>query len=241
MATWADIERISLGLPETSAGRAWNRPAFLVRKAWFVLDRGPAPDAVDEAGERIEGLIVLYTADEEAKLRLAGDHSGYFLTTPHFDRSRMILVHLDRIPVDELAEVIIESWLVKAPKRLGTAYLESLPEPDPADGLEAQGWTVVEVRSREGESPSVTQAAIATALRLHSAGEGNLEALPALLGDLHLRWPGVNRLALVWRGVGRARAVAPTRTALLIGMLEDAQVRVAGGDLQLRVELVDEV
>ncbi len=36
----------------------------------------------------------------------------------------MILVHLDRIPAEELAEVMIESWLLRAPKRLATAYLE---------------------------------------------------------------------------------------------------------------------
>lgn len=123
MATWDDVATIAAELPETSAGLGWGRPAFLVRDKWFVIDREPRPDAVDEAGERIEGLVVLYVPDLEAKDVLAADDSGYFMTTPHFANSRMILVHLADIPVDELREVMIESWLVRAPKRVATAYL----------------------------------------------------------------------------------------------------------------------
>lgn len=124
MATWADVEQIAMPLPETAPGRAWNRPAFEVRGTWFVLDREPRPDAVDTStGELLTDLIVLYVADEEAKQRLAADNSGHVLTTPHFARSRMILVHLDAIPAEELAEVVTDSWLLRAPRRLARAFL----------------------------------------------------------------------------------------------------------------------
>lgn len=123
MATWEDVERIARSLPETAPGTAWDRPAFEVRGKWFVLDRAPRPDAVDADGHRLEGLVVLYVADQEAKERLAADDSGYFLTTPHFARSRMILVRLAEIPADELAEVMTDSWLERAPKRLAREFL----------------------------------------------------------------------------------------------------------------------
>lgn len=126
MATWDDVAAISAELPETAEGLGWGSPAFLVRDKWFVLQREPRPDAIDAAGERIEGLIVLYVEDLEAKDTLAADDSGYFMTTPHFANSRMILVHLADIPVEELREVMIESWLVRAPKRAAKAYLDSL-------------------------------------------------------------------------------------------------------------------
>jgi hypothetical protein len=61
MATWADVRRIAAELPLTSPGRAWRRPAVLVHRSWFVLDREPRPDALDRHGERIEGLVVLWT------------------------------------------------------------------------------------------------------------------------------------------------------------------------------------
>lgn len=131
MATWEDVRAIAGELPETSEGLGWGRPAFLVRDKWFVLQREPRPDAVDEVGQRIEGLIVLYVEDLEAKDTLAADDSGYFMTTPHFASSRMILVHLADIPVDELREVMIDSWLVRAPTRLAKAYLSSLPDGRP--------------------------------------------------------------------------------------------------------------
>lgn len=126
MATWEDVAAIAAELPETSAGLGWGRPAFLVRDKWFVIQREARPDAVDESGERLEGLVVLYVEDLETKDTLAADDSGYFMTTPHFANSRMILVHLADIPAPELREVMIESWLVRAPKRVAKAYVASL-------------------------------------------------------------------------------------------------------------------
>lgn len=38
----------------------------------------------------------------------------------------MILVHLADIPVDELREVMIESWLVRAPKRVAKEFVATL-------------------------------------------------------------------------------------------------------------------
>ena len=63
MATWADVERIALGLPETEPTTAWGRPAFGVRGAWFVLGgrrRGHADDRQREGrGDRSQdGLHV---------------------------------------------------------------------------------------------------------------------------------------------------------------------------------------
>jgi hypothetical protein len=33
-------------------------------------------------------------------------------------------VRLDRIPLDDLEEVIVEAWLARAPKRLARAYVD---------------------------------------------------------------------------------------------------------------------
>jgi hypothetical protein len=38
-----------------------------------------------------------------------------------------VLIRLEEIAVDELEELIAESWLLKAPKRLARSYIETLP------------------------------------------------------------------------------------------------------------------
>lgn len=53
------------------------------------------------------------------------DDSGYFFTTPHFDGYAATLVRLDLIDVGDLAEVIIEAWLARAPRRLADAYVDA--------------------------------------------------------------------------------------------------------------------
>jgi hypothetical protein len=54
---------------------------------------------------------------------LATDPDVYF-TTPHFDGYPAVLVRLERIAADELAELIGEAWLARAPKRLAREHLD---------------------------------------------------------------------------------------------------------------------
>jgi hypothetical protein len=44
---------------------------------------------------------------------------------PHFDKYPAILVRLDRVAMPELEELLIEAWLIRAPKRLVTKYLDA--------------------------------------------------------------------------------------------------------------------
>lgn len=55
---------------------------------------------------------------------IAGDPTVFF-TTPHFDGYPAILVQLDAIGLDDLREVIVEGWLVRAPGRLAATYVET--------------------------------------------------------------------------------------------------------------------
>ena len=60
-----------------------------------------------------------------AKEALLADGPEAFFTTPHFDGYPAILVRLDRISVEDLAEVIVEAWLARAPKRLAQKYVDT--------------------------------------------------------------------------------------------------------------------
>jgi hypothetical protein len=62
--------------------------------------------------------------DLGAREALLADDDVYF-TTPHFDGYPAILVRLDRMPIPELEELLVEAWLARAPKRLAAEHLNA--------------------------------------------------------------------------------------------------------------------
>jgi hypothetical protein len=67
----------------------------------------------------------LATALPQTKEALLADEGDWYFTTPHFDGFPAILTRLDRIPVPELEELLVEAWLSRAPKRLAAEYLDA--------------------------------------------------------------------------------------------------------------------
>lgn len=126
MATWDDVRRIALSLPETSEGTSYGNAAWKVRNKAFVWERplrkadlealGDAASTAPILGARVEHLI--------AKEALLADAPNVFFTTPHFDGYPAILVRLKEISPGDLEEVIVEAWLARAPKRLAEPYAE---------------------------------------------------------------------------------------------------------------------
>ena len=127
MASWDDVRRIALDLPETTEGLSRDLASWRVRDKGFVWER-PLRQADlralgDDAptgpilGARVEHLV--------AKEALLADDPEVFFTTPHFDGYPAILVRLDRIAVEDLKEVIVEAWLARAPKRLAQEYVDT--------------------------------------------------------------------------------------------------------------------
>jgi hypothetical protein len=128
VATWDDVRRIALELPETSEevsrdlrhwrvkdkGFVWERP---LRRADLEALGDAAPDG-PILGARVEHLV--------AKEALLADDPAVFFTTPHFDGYPAVLVRLERIGLEDLREVIVEAWLARAPKRLAEAYLSEM-------------------------------------------------------------------------------------------------------------------
>jgi hypothetical protein len=125
MASWFDVRRIALSLPETREEQRRGLTFWLVRDKLFVWERplrqsdlkalgDAAPDG-PILGARVEHLV--------AKEALIADDPDVYFTTPHFDGYPAVLVLLKRIAPDELEEVIVEAWLARAPKRLAKAYV----------------------------------------------------------------------------------------------------------------------
>ena len=124
MADWNDVRRIALALPETSEGKTHGNTSWRVRDKAFVWERPLRRADLQALGDAAPAGPILGARVEHggAKEALLADDPGVYFTTPHFDGYPAILVRLGEIGVDELEEVIVEAWLVQAPKRLAKEY-----------------------------------------------------------------------------------------------------------------------
>ncbi|MFJ6954941.1 MmcQ/YjbR family DNA-binding protein [Micromonospora aurantiaca (nom. illeg.)] len=125
MATWEDVRRIALGLPETTERPTYDEaPAWRVRDKSFVWERPLRRGELDALGDAAPDGPILgaRVPDLGAKEALIADDPDVYFTTPHFDGYPAVLVRLDRIDVDELTELVTEAWYARAPKRLATAH-----------------------------------------------------------------------------------------------------------------------
>lgn len=127
MAGWDDVRRIALALPQTSERTSHGNASWRVRDKLFVWERplrladlralGDAAPAGPILGARVEHV--------GAKEALLADDPGVYFTTPHFEGYPAILVRLEEIVPEDLKEVIVEAWLVQAPKRLAKEYVDA--------------------------------------------------------------------------------------------------------------------
>ncbi|MEJ1181413.1 MULTISPECIES: MmcQ/YjbR family DNA-binding protein [unclassified Pseudarthrobacter] len=101
MATAMDVRRMCLALPGVSERSSWGQPA------WF------AKTLMARIWE--EGVLTVKTDEREA---LAGTEPDTYFWTPHHDRSpQLVLIRLDRIGTEELAELLEESYRLAGGRR----------------------------------------------------------------------------------------------------------------------------
>jgi hypothetical protein len=124
MATWDDVARIALGLPEAAERTSRGLCQWSVKDKLFVWERPLRRADLEALGEDAPDGPILGVRVEHlgAKEALLADDPAVFFTTPHFDGYPAVLVRLDEIAVDELEELIVDAWLARAPKRLVKAY-----------------------------------------------------------------------------------------------------------------------
>src|SRR5688500_1206064 len=101
MATENDVRRICLALPGVTERLSWDQPAWFART---LMARIWEPS-----------VVTVKTREREA---LAGTDPQTYFWTSHHDRSpQLVLVRLDNVTVDELSELLDESYrLAGAPK-----------------------------------------------------------------------------------------------------------------------------
>ena len=126
VATWEDVSRLAMALPETaeSTDHGWS-----VQGKGFAWERPLRPKDREALGAAAPTGPILCASvpDLGVKDALIADDPAIYFTTPHFNGFRAVLVRLDQIELDELAELLAEAWLARAPKRLAKSYLDTLP------------------------------------------------------------------------------------------------------------------
>ena len=103
MPTWDDVVRIATALPEVVETTSYGTPSLKVRKKGFARLRSEAEG----------GLMVKCPMEEKEALLASGDPAFY--TTPHYDGYGSILIDLEVIDSERLAELIEDAWRGSAP------------------------------------------------------------------------------------------------------------------------------
>ena len=106
MASWSDVVALGTALPEVEESTWFRTPALKVRGKSFCR--------MKEDGE----TLVIQVVDLEDKEALLRSEPEVFFTTPHYDGYAYVLVRLDRIGRDQLAELVEDAWRLRAPKSL---------------------------------------------------------------------------------------------------------------------------
>ena len=111
MATWDDVRKLALALPETEESTTYRKPAFKVAGKNFAWE-----------SPHVHGVLALNCDEGELPLMIEALPEMFF-TTPHYDGYPIVLVRLEEADSKELAERIEESWLIAAPKNLADTYV----------------------------------------------------------------------------------------------------------------------
>jgi len=119
VATQDDVRRIAIALPgvsEATGGFAFSVDHDGKAKAfvWIWMERvTPKKPRVPNPG-----VIAARVANDRDKAALLGADPDTFFTEPHYNGYPAVLVRLDAIENDELAELLTDAWRCAAPRRL---------------------------------------------------------------------------------------------------------------------------
>ena len=124
MASWDDVARICLALPETTEATSYGSRAWRVREKTFVWERPLRKKDLAELGDAAPTGPVLgaYVPDEGAKKALIVEEPDVYFTTSHFDGFPAVLCRLDDLDASSLTELAGEAWACRAPRRLAAEY-----------------------------------------------------------------------------------------------------------------------
>ena len=131
MADFGDVERLVGMLPEVSTGVRYGHRTWSVAAKVFAWERPFSKADIKRFAEDPvpQGpILALVTDGLEDKESLLQTHHGHLFTIPHLDNYPAVLLHLASASENELAEALLDAWLVHAPTGVARTYLEQRGE-----------------------------------------------------------------------------------------------------------------
>ncbi len=116
MADADDVRRVAVALPHvqeiSSAGFDFRvgGKGFV----WSYPERTPGRPRVIRTD-----VAVLFVGDEAEKQALLLGEPGLFFTAHGYEAAPVVMLHLDRVDVDRLTELVTDAWTLRAPVELG--------------------------------------------------------------------------------------------------------------------------
>jgi hypothetical protein len=126
MATWDDVRRLALEMPEATEVTSRAMTQWRVKDKLFVWERPLRKSDLEALGDAAPDGPILGARVEHlvAKEAMLASDPDVFFTIPHFDGFPAVLVELEKIGLDDLREVVVEAWLARAPKKLAQAFVD---------------------------------------------------------------------------------------------------------------------
>ena len=125
MATWRQVSRFALSLPQASERDARGARQWRVKDKLFVWERPLRPKELESLGAAAPRGAILAARVEHlhAKEALLASEPHVYFTTSHFHGYPAVLARLDLLGAAELRELVTEAWLARAPARLAQEFL----------------------------------------------------------------------------------------------------------------------
>jgi hypothetical protein len=131
MAHADDVRRLALALPEVEEIDSDGFDFRVGGKGfvWSYPERKPGQPRVIRSD-----IAVLYVGDEAEKQALLLGEPGLFFAAPGYGDWPLVLLRLEQVDVDRLAELVTDAWRMRAPAEIaaGLDANAGLPGTGPA-------------------------------------------------------------------------------------------------------------
>ena len=115
MADADDVRRLALSLPHVVEVPSKGFDFRVADRGfvWSYPERHPGKPRVIRTD-----VAVLYVGDEAEKQALLLGEPRLFFTTPTYDGQPLVMLRLDEVDVDRLAELVTDAWRMRAPEEV---------------------------------------------------------------------------------------------------------------------------